>query len=199
LNGELSEKSFHLVSVEIESDDLRVHPSPDGNREPLVRGKGFPKEIDGDGVFLFDQLLKKEFLFGVRRWRRFSPEGVSLGVIDLDRSDVVLVDESLEVGEIQRFFSVNLIHPMEGFQKIFGNGILQTEKKSRGRKVEGMFSGPTFHPLERGESLLDIFLKMLDEHNGLPFEQKIESFLGSADFQKSVDDEDNENDSREDP
>jgi hypothetical protein len=40
---------------------------------------------------------------------------------------------------------------------------------------------------------------MLDENNGLPFEQKVESFLGSADFQKSVDDEDDENDSREDP
>ena len=130
LNGELSEKSFHLVSVEIESDDLRVHPSLDGNREPLVGGKGLPKEIDGDGVFLFDQLLKKEFLFGVRRRRRFSPEGVSLGVIDLDRSDVVLAAENLEVGEIQGFFSVDLIHLVERFQKIFGNGILQTEKKS---------------------------------------------------------------------
>jgi len=62
-----------------------------------------------------------------------------------------------------------------------------------------MFPGPAFHPSERGESLLDIFLKMLDENNGLPFEQKIESFLGSADFQQSVDDEDDENDSREYP
>lgn len=62
-----------------------------------------------------------------------------------------------------------------------------------------MFSGLAFHPVERRESLLDIFFKMLDENNGLPFEQKIESFPGSAYFQKSVDDEDNENDSGEDP
>ena len=130
LNGELPEKSFHLVSIEIESDDFRVHPSPNGNREPLVPGKGLPKKIDRDRMFRLDQLPKKEFLFWVKRWRGLSLEGAPLGVIDLDRSDMVLVDESPEVGEVQRFFSIDLIDPMEGFEKILGDGILQAEKKS---------------------------------------------------------------------
>jgi hypothetical protein len=149
-------------------------------------------------MFHLDQLPKKELLFWVKRWRVLFLEGVSLGVIDFDRSDMVLVDESPEVMDIQRLFSVDLIHPMEGFQKIVGNRILQTEEKSRNRWIGGMFPGPTFHPLERGERLLDILLEMLNEDNGLPFQQKIESFFGSGDFQKSVDDEDGENDSGED-
>ena len=198
LNGELPEKSFHLVSVEIEGDDFWAHPPPNGNREPLVFGKGLPKEVDRDRMFHLDQLPKKELLFWVKRWRVLFLEGVSLGVIDFDRSDMVLVDESPEVMDIQRLFSVDLIHPMEGFQKIVGNRILQTEEKSRNRWIGGMFPGPTFHPLERGERLLDILLEMLNEDNGLPFQQKIESFFGSGDFQKSVDDEDGENDSGED-
>jgi len=60
-----------------------------------------------------------------------------------------------------------------------------------------MFSWPTFHPYERGERFLDIFLEMLNEDNGLPFQQKIESFFSSGDFQEPVDDEDDENDSGE--
>jgi len=62
-----------------------------------------------------------------------------------------------------------------------------------------MFSGATFHPLERREHLLDIFLKVLDENDCLSLQQPIESILGSINFQKSIDDEDDENDSREDP
>ena len=61
-----------------------------------------------------------------------------------------------------------------------------------------MFSRPAFHPQERGERFLDILLEMLNEDNGLPFQQKIESFFGPGDFQEPVDDEDNENDSGED-
>ena len=45
---------------------------------------------------------------------------------------------------------------------------------------------------------MDVLLEMLNEDNGLPFEQKIESFFGSGDLQESVDDEDDENDSGED-
>ena len=61
-----------------------------------------------------------------------------------------------------------------------------------------MFSWPAFHPLERGERFLDILLKMLNEDNGLPFQQKIESLFGSGNFQEPIDDEDDENDSGED-
>jgi hypothetical protein len=43
---------------------------------------------------------------------------------------MVLVDESPEGRKVQRFFSVDLIDPMEGFEKILGDGILQTEKES---------------------------------------------------------------------
>jgi hypothetical protein len=81
-------------------------------------------------MFHLGQFPEKEFLFGVKRWRGFSLEGVSFGVIDFDRSDVVLVDEGSEVREIQRFFSLDLVDSVEGFEKILGNGILQTEKKS---------------------------------------------------------------------
>jgi len=81
-------------------------------------------------MFRLDQFPKKEFLFWVKRWRGFSPEGSPLGVIDLDRSNMVLVDESPEGRKVQRFFSVDLIDPMEGFEKILGDGILQTEKES---------------------------------------------------------------------
>ena len=130
MNGELPEKSFHLVPVEIESDDFRVHASPNGDREPLVFSKGLPKKIDRDRVFHLDQFPKKEFLFCVKRRRGFSLEGVSLGVIDLDRSDMVLVDQSPEVKQTQRFFCVDLVDPMEGFEKILGDGIFLTEKKS---------------------------------------------------------------------
>jgi hypothetical protein len=62
-----------------------------------------------------------------------------------------------------------------------------------------MFSGVTFHPLERREHLLDIFLKVLDENDSLSLQQPIEPIFGSVDFQESIDDEDDENDSREDP
>jgi len=36
LNGGLPEKSLHLFSIEVESDDPWIHPPPDGNREQVV-------------------------------------------------------------------------------------------------------------------------------------------------------------------
>ena len=61
-----------------------------------------------------------------------------------------------------------------------------------------MFFRSAFHPLERGECFLDISFEMLNEDNGLSFQQKIESFFGAGDFQETVDDEDDEKDSGED-
>ncbi len=46
LNGELPEKSFHLLSIEVESNDPWSHPPPDGNREQVVFGKGFAKKVN---------------------------------------------------------------------------------------------------------------------------------------------------------
>jgi hypothetical protein len=40
-----------------------------------------------------------------------------------------IVRKGLEVIGTQRFFSVLLIHPMDGLQKIFSDGILQSEKE----------------------------------------------------------------------
>ena len=60
-----------------------------------------------------------------------------------------------------------------------------------------MFPRSSFHPLEGGKGFLDIFLEVLNENDRLSFQQMIESILGSVDFQKSIDDEDDENDSRE--
>ena len=93
MNGGLLEKLFHLFSIEVESDDLWIHPPPDGNREQVVFGQGFAKKVDGDWMFLLDQFPKKEFFFGIRKWRGPPLEGVSLGVINFDRSDVVLVNK----------------------------------------------------------------------------------------------------------
>ena len=62
-----------------------------------------------------------------------------------------------------------------------------------------MFPGSAFHPLEGGEGFLDILLEVLNENDRLSFQQMIESIFGSVDFQKSIDDEDDENDSRENP
>ena len=58
-----------------------------------------------------------------------------------------------------------------------------------------MFTGTTFNPLEGGKGLLNVLLEVLDKDDRLPFEQEIESFFGTIDFQESIDDED---DSRED-
>jgi hypothetical protein len=57
--------------------------------------------------------------------------------------------------------------------------------------------GSAFHPLEGGESFLDILLEVLNENDRFSFQQMIESIFGSVDFQKSIDDEDDENDSGE--
>jgi hypothetical protein len=46
---------------------------------------------------------------------------------------------------------------------------------------------------------LDILLEVLNENDRLSFQQMIESIFGSVDFQKSINDEDDENDSRENP
>jgi len=62
-----------------------------------------------------------------------------------------------------------------------------------------MFPGSTFHPLEGGKGFLDILLEVLNENDRLSFQQMIESIFGSIDFQKSIDDENNKNDSRENP
>jgi hypothetical protein len=62
-----------------------------------------------------------------------------------------------------------------------------------------MFPGSTFHPLEGGKGFLDILLEVLNENDRLSFQQMIESIFGSVDFQKSIDDEDDENDSGENP
>ena len=130
LNGEFSEESFHLFSIEVESDDSWIHPPPDGNREQVVFRQGFAKKVNGDWMFLLDQFPKKKFFFGRRKWRGPSPERVPLGIIDFDRSDLVLASEGLEVRKIQRFFSVGLIRPVDSLQKVFGNGILQAQKES---------------------------------------------------------------------
>jgi hypothetical protein len=53
--------------------------------------------------------------------------------------------------------------------------------------------------LERGEGFLDIFLKVLNENGRFSFQQEVESILGSIDFQKSIDDENNKKDPRKDP
>ncbi len=88
---------------------------------------------------------------------------------------------------------------MDGLEKVFSNGILQAEKESRTRGVDGMLSGSDFHPLEGGEGFLNIFLEVLNEDDRLSFQQAIESIFSSIDFQKAVDDEDDENHSGEDP
>ena len=88
---------------------------------------------------------------------------------------------------------------MEGLEKIFGNGIFQAEKEPRNRSVERIFPRFTFHPFYSSEGFLDILLEMLDENGRFSFQQEIESVLGSVDFQKSVDDENDEKDSGEDP
>jgi hypothetical protein len=110
-----------------------------------------------------------------------------------------LVDQVAEIRRVQRFFSVDLIHSMEGLQKIFGNGILQAEKEPWHRSVERNLAGFTFHPFQRSESFLNIFLEMLNENGPFSFQQEIESILGSIDLQKSIDNENNEKDSGEDP
>lgn len=46
---------------------------------------------------------------------------------------------------------------------------------------------------------MDIFLEVLDQNNRFLLQQEIESFLRPIDFQQSVDYENDENDSREDP
>jgi hypothetical protein len=94
-----------------------------------------------------------------------------------------LIDERAEVGWGQWFFSIHLIHPVEDFKKIFGNRFFQAEKVLRGLKGSEIF--------------LNILFEVLDEDNRFPFKQEIESFLSPVDFQKAVDDQNDENDSGE--
>jgi hypothetical protein len=61
-----------------------------------------------------------------------------------------------------------------------------------------MPSWSTFQHLERGRGLLDILFIVLQKENGFPLQQEIESIFSPVDFQKSVDDEDDEKDARED-
>jgi len=79
-----------------------------------------------------------------------------------------LIDERAEVGWGQWFFSIHLIHPVEEFEEIFSNRFFHAEEVLGG--------------LKGGEGLLDIFFEVLDEDNGFPFKQEIESFLSPADF-----------------
>ena len=159
---------------------------------------GFAKKIDGHGLFLLDQFMKKKSFFGGRKWRRPTFKAISLGVIDLDRSDAVLVNEGLEVGGIERFFSLELVHPTEGLQKVFGNRPLQVEKEPRNRRMERSLPGDILHPLEGGKGFLDILLKVLNENDCFSFQQEKESIFSSIDLQKPVDDEDDKNDPGED-
>ena len=46
---------------------------------------------------------------------------------------------------------------------------------------------------------MDVFLEVLDEDSRFSFQQKIEPVPGPVDFQKPVDDEDDENDSGKNP
>lgn len=46
---------------------------------------------------------------------------------------------------------------------------------------------------------MNIFLEMLNEDSRFSFQQEIEPFLGSIDFQESVDDEDHKQNPGEDP
>ena len=64
LNGELPEKGFHLLRIEVKSDDFWIHPPPDGNRKQLAFGKNFPEEVNSDWTFLLDQFSNKKFFFG---------------------------------------------------------------------------------------------------------------------------------------
>ncbi len=61
------------------------------------------------------------------------------------------------------------------------------------------FPGPLSIHWREVRVSLDIFLEVLDENDRLSFQQEIESIFSSIDFQKSVDDEDDEKDSRENP
>lgn len=56
----------------------------------------------------------------------------------------------------------------------------------------------TFHQLKKGEGFLNIFFKVLDEDNSFPFQQAVKTVFSSIDFQKAIDDKDEENNSRED-
>ena len=52
--------------------------------------------------------------------------------------------------------------------------------------------------MERSEGFLDILLEVLNENDRLSFQQMIESIFGSVDFQKSIDDENDEKDTGKD-
>jgi hypothetical protein len=56
----------------------------------------------------------------------------------------------------------------------------------------------TFHQLKKGEGLLNILFKVLDEDNSFSFQQAVETVFSSIDFQKAIDDKDEEDNSRED-
>jgi hypothetical protein len=51
-----------------------------------------------------------------------------------------------------------------------------------------MLSRSIFHPLEGGQSFLNILLKVLDKNGPFFFQQEIESISRAIDFQKAVDD-----------
>ena len=137
-------------------------------------------------------------MFGGGKRGRPTFEGLSHGVIDLDGSDAVLVNEGLKVGGSQGFFPLELIHTMDGLHKVFGNGTLQVEKEPWKRRGERLLPGSTFHPLEGGKGFLDILLKVLNENDRFSFQQEIKSIFGAIDLQKPVDDEDDEDDPGED-
>ncbi len=71
---------------------------------------------------------------------------------------------------------------MDGLEKVFSNGILQAEKESWNSRIDGMFSGSTFHPLERGKGFLNILFVVLDENDGLSLQQTIETIFSPVDF-----------------
>ena len=45
-----------------------------------------------------------------------------------------------------------------------------------------MLPGPIVHPLEGGESPLDVFLEVLDKNDRFSFQQEVESIFSSVDF-----------------
>ena len=73
---------------------------------------------------------------------------------------------------------------MNDFEEIFGNRFFHAE--------EGLGR------LEGSERFNNIMFEMLDEDDGLPFEQEIESLLCPVDLKEAVDDENHEDDSGED-
>lgn len=182
LNRQLAEKVFHLSSVELEGDDPRGLLPLDGDRKEFFFGQRPLKEVDDDRTFLLDDLYQKGS-FLKRGSGRPGAKKISLGIINLDRGDGILVDERLEAGGAQRFFTIDLVYPVKGFEKIFGNRFFHA--------VE-MLGG-----LNRDEGLLNIPLEVLNEDGSLSFEEEMESLLSAVDFKEAVNDQNDENDSGE--